>query len=239
MRARTFLIALPLAALAIAGCGGGGGSDSTASTAASATTETTALSKEELISQGDAVCAEVNAAVGTVGASSAESSSQVSQVADLYTGMVESLKNLGAPEDPSGYSEFIAAAEELSTAEGEAKLAEERGDSAALSAAETKSTSALASFQSAAESYGFKECSEAPSAPPSTSAATTPSAGEPESAESAETPEVEAAPEVEPAPETGGAGSVEAGGGSAGGGTAGGSTEGSGGGSSSGGIGPG
>lgn len=234
---RSFLIALPLAALAVAGCGGGGGGDSTASTAAPAA-ETTALSKEELISQGDAVCAEVNAAVGTVGASSAESGSQVSQVADLYTGMVESLKNLGAPEDPTGYPEFIAAAEELSTAEGEAKLAEERGDSAALSAAETKSTSALASFQSAAESYGFKECSEAPSAPAPTSAAATPSSGEPESTESTETPEVEAAPEAEPAPETGGAGSVEAGGGSAGGGTAEGGSAGSGG-SSSGGIGPG
>jgi hypothetical protein len=238
MSPRSFLIALPLAALAIAGCGGGGGGGSTASTVAPAATETTALSKEELIGQGDAVCAEVNAAVGTVGASSAESSSQVSQVADLYTGMVESLKNLGAPEDPTGYSEFIAAAEELSTGESEAKLAEERGDSAALSAAETKSASALASFRSAAESYGFKECSEGPSAPAPTSSAATPSTGEAESTESAEAPEAEAAPEAEPAPETGGAGSVEAGGGSSGGGTAGSGTEGSGG-SSSGGIGPG
>jgi len=238
MKARNFLIALPLAALAIAGCGGGGGGGSTASTVAPATTETTALSKEDLISRGDAVCAEVNAAVGTVGISSAESSSQVSQVADLYTGMVESLKSLGTPEDPTGYSEFIAAADELSAAESEAKLAEERGDSAALGAAETKSTSALAAFQSAAESYGFKECSEGPSAPTSSSAATAPSAGESESSEGGETPEVEAAPETEPAPETGGAGSVEAGGGSAGGGTAGSGTEGSGG-SSSGGIGPG
>lgn len=238
MKARNFLIALPLAALAIAGCGGGGGGGSTASTAAPATAETTALSKEDLIGKGDAVCAEVNAAVGTVGTSSAESNSQVSQVADLYTGMVESLKKLGTPEDPAGYSEFIAAAEELSSAESEAKLADERGDNAALSAAETKSTSALASFKSAAESYGFKQCSEGPSAPTPASAATAPSAGESEGSESGETPEAEAAPEAEASPETGGAGSAEAGGGSAGGGGAGGGAEGSGG-SSSGGIGPG
>jgi hypothetical protein len=236
MKPRNILIALPLAALAIAGCGGGGGGGSTASTVAPATTETIALSKEDLISRGDAVCAEVNAAVGTVGTSSSESSSQVGQVADLYTGLVASLKSLGTPEDATGYSEFISVAEELSTAESEAKLADERGDSAALGAAETKATSALASFQSAAESYGFKQCSEGPSAPTPSSATTSPSTGESAPSESAETPEAEAAPEA--APETGGAGSVEAGGGSTGGGTAGGGTEGSGG-SNSGGIGPG
>ena len=71
-----FSLALPLAALAIAGCGGGGGGDSTASTAAAGDRETTALTKAELIAQGDAICAEVNAAVGTVGASSAETGSQ-------------------------------------------------------------------------------------------------------------------------------------------------------------------
>ena len=165
MRPRNFLIALPLAALAIAGCGGGGG-DSTASTPSVTTTPTTAsLSKAELITQGDAICAEVNAAVGATGsASSSGSSSQVGQVADIYTGMVNSLKGLGTPEG-GGNSEFISAAEELSTAEGEAKLADERGDSSALSEAETSATSAIVSFQSAAQAFGFEECSEGPSAP--------------------------------------------------------------------------
>ena len=111
-----------------------------------ATTEatTTALTKEELISRGDSICAEVNAAVGTVGENTEAGNSQVGQVADLYIGMVESLKGLGTPDDTTGYSEFIYAGEELAQAESDAKLADERGDSAALSEAETRSTSALA-----------------------------------------------------------------------------------------------
>src|SRR6185295_10175044 len=106
------LLALPLAALAIAGCGGGG-EDSTAS--APVTTEATpaALSKAELIEQGDAICAEVNAAVGTVGSSSAETGSPAAQVSDLYSGMIASLENLGAPQETDGYDEFSTAADEL------------------------------------------------------------------------------------------------------------------------------
>src|SRR5680860_147043 len=61
--------AVVLVVLAIAGCGGGGGGESTAA-AAGETTESAALSKEELLAQGDAICAEVNAAVGTVGSTS-------------------------------------------------------------------------------------------------------------------------------------------------------------------------
>jgi uncharacterized membrane protein YgcG len=232
MRPRNLTIfALPLVALAIAGCGGGG-SDSTTTAATTAAT-TTALTKEELIARGDSICAEVNAAVGTVGQSS-EEGSQVSQVADLYIGMVESLKDIGTPDDTSGYSEFINAGEELSQAEGEAKLADERGDSAALGTAETSATSAYASFGAASEAYGFKECGQEPTAPTPTSAGTTESSPEPETGAPVEPEEEveEAAPEeVEAAPETGG------GAGSGGGGEAP-TGEGSGGGSS-GGIGPG
>ena len=50
---RASLLAVPLAALAIAGCGGG--DDKTESTAT--TTETTAaLSKADYVTQGDAIC---------------------------------------------------------------------------------------------------------------------------------------------------------------------------------------
>jgi uncharacterized membrane protein YgcG len=228
MRPRNCLIlALPLAALAIAGCGGG--SDSTASAPVTTAATTTALTKEELIARGDSICAEVNAAVGTVGLSSGEGTSQVGQVADLYIGMIESLKGLGVPDDAAGYSEFIATGEELSQAESEAKLADERGDSTALGEAETKSTSALASFQSAAASYGFEDCGQEPSAP-TPSSTSTESSSTPEAEAPAEA-EVEAAPEEEAAaPETGG-------GAASGGGEAPSGGESSGG--SSGGIGPG
>jgi hypothetical protein len=229
------IFALAVAALFVAGCGGSG-SDSTESAPTTVAT-TTALTKAELIEQGDAICAEVNAAVGTVGASSAETSSPAAQAADLYSGMVASLKNLGAPQETTGYPEFTAVADELATAEGEVKLASERGDTAGLEAAESNASAALASFQEAAQEYGFKECAEGPSAP----TASTPEAGGTGSAEAPEEseaeavePEVEAEPAPEVAPETGGAGGATEGGGTTGGGGGGGTT-----GGESGGIGPG
>jgi hypothetical protein len=204
--------AVPLAtlvALAVAGCGGGG-SDST-STAAT-TTEATALSKAELISQGDSTCGEVNAAVGSAGSSEAEGSQQATQVSGLYIDMVESIKRLGTPAEPTGYSEFIEAAEELSKVEGEVKLAAEREDTIALEEATTKAGPALEEFQTQAAVYGFKDCSEGPHAP-------TPSGSGAAPAEEAEEGGVEVAPEEveeeapveevvpeEAAPETGGAG---------------------------------
>lgn len=229
MRPRNLtILALPLAALAVAGCGGGSSDSTSAPTAAA---ETSALTKEELISRGDSICAEVNAAVGTVGESSEEGTSQVGQVADLYTGMIESLKGIGVPEDASGYSEFIAAGEELSQAESDAKLADERGDSTALGEAETSAVTALENFESEATGYGFKECGKEPSAPAPTSTESTESAA-PEEAEAEESvePEAEVAPEEveEVAPETGGGagtgggGEAPSGGESSGGGTSGG-----------------
>jgi hypothetical protein len=204
-------LALPLAALAIAGCGGG--SDDSTSTAA--TTETTALSKADLISQGDAICAEVNKAVGAVGVSGAEVPEQITQVSSLYTGMVDSIKGLGVPEDDAGYAEFIAAADEFAKVEGEVKLAAEREDTAALGEAATAATPALEEFESVAGDYGFEECSEGPSAPTARGAeagAAPVEEGEeggveaaPEEIEEEVVPEEEAAPE-EVAPETGGAG---------------------------------
>jgi hypothetical protein len=240
MRARNILCALTslAMALAIAGCGGGGDDQST--TSAPPATTPAALSKEALISEGDGICAEVNAAVGTVGSTSSGASGQAAQVAGLYSGMVERLKDLGPPSEASAeYDEFIATGEALAQAESNVKLAAEREEGGeALTEAEAEVSSALSSFQSAASAYGFEKCAEAPAAPVAGAA------GEEAPSEEAggvvEEAEVEAAPEeeVESAPEAGGAGAVEegagggagAGGGSEGGGTAGGE---------SGGIGPG
>lgn len=227
---------MPVTALLVAGCGGGG-SDESSETTAVKTATTTALTKAELIEQGDAICAEVNAAVGSDASDSTEGNGAVAKVAGLYSGMVTSLENLGAPQETAGFAEFSEAADALATAENEVKLASERGETEGLEAAESKASSALASFQNAASEYGFKACSEGPSAPAPHSTAPGAEAGEvesggaePEAVEpEAVEPEVEeAAPEV--APETGGAegegsGAPETGGGSTGG--------------SSGGIGPG
>jgi hypothetical protein len=240
MRVRYALIVAPIAIAFLAGCGGGGGEDSTESTATTAAAPRT-LSKAELIEQGDAICGEVNAAVGGVGSSSTENSSPASQAASLYSGMVASLNNLGTPQETEGYAEFSSAAEELAKAEDEVKLASERGDTAGLEAAESSASEALTSFQNAASEYGFKDCSEGPSAPatsgPSSESAEAEAGGEEAEAVEPEVvePEVEAeaAPE-EVAPETGGAGGTAEGGGTPGAPEGGGAP-----GGSSGGIGPG
>lgn len=226
---------MPAALLLVAGCGGGADDDSTAS-APVTTPEATALTKAELIERGDGICAEVNAALGTVGSSSGESESPAAQAAGLYSGMIASLKNLGTPQESDGYAEFSSTAEELTTAEDEVKLAAERGDTAALETVEANASSALAAFQEAAGEYGFEDCGAGPSAPV-TSTSPGVEAGEAETGEEAESvepeavePEVEAEPAPEVAPETGGAGGTAEGGGTGGG------AEGGGG---SGGIGPG
>jgi hypothetical protein len=229
VRLRTTLIALCLVALLVAGCGGGG--DETTESTAEETATTVALTKAELLERGDAICAEVNAAVGSA-AANAEGEGEPGQAAGLYAGMVESLKGIGTPQEADGYADFIAAADALATAEDEVQLASDRGDVAALESAETSASSALADFQAAADEYGFEECGEGPSAP----SAVAPEAGAEEGGVEAEVPEAveEAAPEEvapeevapEPAPETGGAGGTagegagaapETGGGSSGG----------------------
>jgi hypothetical protein len=205
-----------LVALVVAGCGGGGGE--TTDTTAETTAETTpSLSKDELIKQGDGVCAEVNAAVGSVANSAAEPSSQTTQVANLYISMVESLKALGEPrESPAEYQPVIDAADELAKVEGEVKLAAEREDTAALGEAGTEAAPILEEFETQAGIYGFEQCSQGPSevaaAPPTGSSEGEVEEGGVEAEEGVieeVAPEEEFVPEEEVAPEGGGAGAIE------------------------------
>jgi hypothetical protein len=204
---------LALLALAVAGCGGGG-DDTTDATAQETTEATPSLSKEELIKQGDGICAETNAAIGSVGSSAADVSSQTTQVAGLYTGMVANLMRLGEPtEGAAEYAKFMEAAEELAKIEGEVKLAAEREDTTALGEAATEAAPALEEFETQAGVFGFEECSKEPSAP--TTAPSTAGSSEGEVEEGGIEPEgeyvepeveEEFVPEEEVAPETGGAG---------------------------------
>jgi len=216
---KTILLALAaLVALLVAGCGGGGGETET--TATPTVEEPAALTKDELITQGDGVCAEVNAAVAALSSSegSEESVTEDSEkVANLYTGMVERLQDLGAPEgDEAEYADFMEAAEELAKVEGEMKLAAEREDVAALEEKGQEAAAALEEFQSQAAIYGFEDCSAEPGLPPAVDGGPTTGGEEfeggeeggvevePEYVEPA--PEEEIVPEEEVAPETGGAG---------------------------------
>src|SRR3954453_16963314 len=88
---RHFSCLLAFAALAaLAGCGGGG--DETTESTAAPTTEAASLTKADLIAQGDAICAEVNAAVGSAGATEAETATSSTQVPSLYVGMVQDIE---------------------------------------------------------------------------------------------------------------------------------------------------
>ena len=218
---KTILLILGVfAALLIAGCGGGG--DGTETTATPTVEEPTALTEEELIEEGDGICAEVNAAVGALSASETEAASPTAdseKIANLYLGMVERLQELGTPEGDSGdYVKFMEAAEELAKVEGELKLAAEREDVAGVEEKGGEAAAALENFQSQAAIYGFEDCSDEPGAvTPAGGGAATPG-GEEFEGEEAEggvepepeyvepAPEEEIVPEEEVAPETGGAG---------------------------------
>jgi hypothetical protein len=244
---KTILLLLAaLAALLVAGCGGGG--DETETTAVTTSEEPRKLTKAELIEQGDDICAETNAAVGAL-SSEVETGSlpeTAEKTSNLYIGMVEGLQELGAPEGAeSSFTGFMEAAEEFAKVEGEVKSATEREDTEALSEASNEATPALEEFETQAETYGFKECSEGPQATLSGGGGSTGSEGaeelegaeeggvEPEAEPEYVEPEYEEAPPAEEvAPETGGAGggaevAPESGGGETGGG------------SESGGVGPG
>jgi hypothetical protein len=214
---KTILLILgALAALLIAGCGGGGDETETSTPTVE---EPVALTKDELIEQGDGVCAEVNAAVGALSGSETPESTpgdSTEKVANLYIGMVERLQDLGAPEgEEADYAKFMEAGEELAKVEGEAKLAAEREDVAAMEENGQEAAAALESFQSQAAIYGFEDCSDEPGLPtPSGSGEAAPSGEELEGEveeggiepEYVEPEYEEPAPEEEVAPETGGAG---------------------------------
>jgi hypothetical protein len=221
MRPKFLVLALPaLFALVLvaSGCGAGNEESSTTTAHKAKVEETPKLSKAEFISQGDAICAEVNTAIGSITESAAEQSSQTAQIANLYTGMVQSLQRLGQPTEKAGFSEFWGAAEQLAMVEGKVKVAAEAEEPAALETASQEAVPVVEEFQSQAAVYGFEDCSEGPHAPeaaPEAGAGTTESEGEVGGVEAAPeeeivpeevAPEEEFVPEEEAAPETGGAG---------------------------------
>jgi hypothetical protein len=218
------------AAAVLSACGGDDSAPETPITTPTVEDTSGELSKEQFITQGDGICAEVNAGLGGV---SEGSSSAASQRAALYDGMVERLRDLGSPDDDAGLDEFFSAADDLVDAEQSAADATEDGDDSALAAAQAEAGTAAEDFSEAAASYGFEDCGQgatstvtAPTAP-ATAAPVTPAAPVPT------TPTAPAAPAPAPAPDPGTTGT---GGGTTGGGTAGGTGGGS---SGSGGVGPG
>jgi len=193
-RAGLALIAV-LALGLLAGCGGGG--DEAADTDAVAETSsepTVAISRDQVISEGDAICAEVNAAIAGLAASSATPTIIYSQQADLYSGMVERLRGLEG--DDAELTEVFAAGRDLIAAADEAEAAAESGDATATASAEAEVESALADFNEAAADYGFTECGG--------EASTSVEPGSVDGTDTGEASGVEGDGTVEPAPEDGG-----------------------------------
>jgi hypothetical protein len=130
--------------LGVSACGGGDSNDDEAAAPVTTTTttpETVAITKDDLISKGDALCAEANSAIGSIEASTADETTQSSQISDIYDGIAEGLGDLGTPTDGDPPTDVIAAAQDL--ADG---------------------SSDTTAFTTAAQEYGFSDCAEAPEA---------------------------------------------------------------------------
>jgi hypothetical protein len=110
-------------------------------TATTGTTEVAAITQDQLISDGDEVCAEANSALGAIESSTADETTKSSQIADIYDGIAQQLGDLGTPSDGDPPTEVISAAQDL---------ADGSGDTTA--------------FRTAAGDYGFTDCAEAPEA---------------------------------------------------------------------------
>ena len=194
------------------------------------------VSKASFIEQADGICAEVNAALGSLSSEAVSSGSVAGQRADLYEGMIERIRAIGEPSDAAGLDEFYASAEDIVAAQSDAEQAAQDGDDTALASAESEASTAEAAFADAADSYGFQDCGQGPTTP-STAVTGVPTAPAPAPA----APSAPVTTPPAPAPAAPSPGTTGTGGGTSGTGTGGGTTGGgtSGGTSGSGGVGPG
>jgi hypothetical protein len=144
-------VAVVGAALALAACGG----DSSPETPIVVPTETTqSLDKAQFIAQADSACSEVNAQISQF-AAAGQGETEADQIAQLRQGLIDQIKQLGAPSDPA-LDQFLTAMGDQVTAGQKIGLAVQRGEDP--SQFETELESAKSEAQSAASSYGFKEC---------------------------------------------------------------------------------
>ena len=108
------------------------------------------LSKADLIAQGDAICAEVNAAVGTWAQAKPKPPTRSRRPQTSTAAWSKDCRRSAPRKIAAGYEEFADAADELAQATSDAELASARGDEEALAAAQEEVSSSLAAFQEAA-----------------------------------------------------------------------------------------
>ena len=216
--------------LALAACGG----DSSPELTINAPTDTQpSLDKAQFISQADSACSDVNAQIDQF-AAAGQGESEAAQIAQLRQGLIDQIKQLSPPSDPN-LDQFLKAMDDEVAAGQKIGLAVQRGEDP--SEFETQLDSAKSQAQTAASSFGFKECGSQVSSSSSSSGTAGGTSG---ATGGTVTP---SAPSTGSSSGTAGGTSGTSGGSTGGGGTGGGSTGGgggsTGGGGNSGGIGPG
>ena len=160
MRLIYALAAVAGAALVLSACGG----DDSPEQPIIIPTETTtgSLGKEEFIEEADAICSEANAAIAEFVANG-EGFSASGEIASLRASVIDDIQSLGPPDDDRAtFDSFIAGFETQVEAGEKIALANERGSD--TTEFESELDAAQAETLTAAESYGFTECGQEPSA---------------------------------------------------------------------------
>jgi hypothetical protein len=141
------------AVLALSACGG----DSSPETPIVVPTETQpSQGKAEFITQADSVCAEANSSIEQF-AASGQGLSEADQIAQLRQGVVDQIKQLNPPTDPT-LDQFLKAMSDEVSAGQKIGLAVQRGED--TTQFESELDSAKSQAETAASSYGFKECGQ-------------------------------------------------------------------------------
>jgi hypothetical protein len=217
------------AGLALAACGG----DSSPETPIVVPTATQpSQGGAEFIAQADSVCAEANSSIDQF-AASGQGLTEADQIAQLRQGVVDQIKQLNPPSD-TNLDAFLKAMSDQVSAGKKIGLALQRGED--TTQFESELDSAKTEAETAASSYGFKECGQ-----PVSSSGTSTSSSSSSSSSGSGGVVTPSAPSSSSPPSSGTAGGTGSGtpgsSGTSGSGTSGSGTGGTGG--SSGGVGPG
>ena len=222
--------------MALSACGG---DNSPETPIAVPTTTQPSQGKTDFVAQADSICAEANSSIEQF-AASGQGLTEADQIAQLRQGVVDQIKQLNPPAD-TNLDAFLKAMSDQVSAGKKISLAQQRGED--TTEFESELDTAKSQAETAASSYGFKECG-APISSSGTSSSSSSSGSSSSSSSSSSGGTV-----APPAPSTssgtsgtsggtgGGTGSGTSGSSGTGSGTSGSGTGGTGG--SSGGVGPG
>src|SRR3954471_18669960 len=158
------------AVLALSACGG----DSSPETPIAIPTETQASQgKTEFIAQADSICAEANSSIEQF-AASGQGLTEADQIAQLRQGVIDQIKQLSPPTDPT-LDQFLKAMADEVAAGQKIALAQQRGSDTAQF--ESELDAAKSQAEQAAQAYGFKDCGKSITSSSTSSSSSSSSAG--------------------------------------------------------------